>query len=489
MDIDHKRVQELVEHLAESLNVEAKNWISPDDSEGSAKIVRAVFALRNRNGGYLAIGFNNNTLQPEINGRPSDERGAFHVDKVQGLISRYSSELFEIGVAFPQLDGRKYPVICVPVGVQAPVAVKSDLSDGTGKNLIRVGDVYFRTLNANGTPSSAVARAQDWRDIVQICFDNREGDIGAFLRRQLAGRDIANLAAALKMLGVAEGKAEGVSTAQAEGRAVKTPAEIGPSLRDRTLSFLTTGNDRFKRAISARNLKSDEKSVVETGSWEVALVIDPPSGETLPDQTFYSKVASSNPQLSGWPVWLDSRGFSDESARPIVTDNAWEALIVSLEGWSRHVDFYRLNPQGEFYLWRNLEDDVYEKIKPSMYLDPIIVLLRVAEAIAVGMAIAKSITQAERAESTRLSFAFRWKKLKGRKLHPWANPFVTISAFQAAHDDAVTTYVEAPLDTPVSGIPPLVDQATQDLFVLFGGYRLRLQATEDWVQKLLQRKL
>jgi hypothetical protein len=291
------------------------------------------------------------------------------------------------------------------------------------------------------------------------------------------------------MLGVAEGKTEGVSTAEAEGKALKTPADIGHSLRDRTLSFLTTGNDRFKRAISARNLKSDEKSVVEAGSWEVALVIDPPSGETLPDQTFYSRVVSSNPQLTGWPVWLDSRGFHDESARPRVTDKAWEALIVSLEGWSRHVDFYRLAPQGEFYLWRNLPDDVYEKIEPGTYLDPIVVLIRVAEAIAVGMAIAKSITQAEQVERTRLSFAFRLKKLKGRKLHPWANPFVTISAFQAAHDDEVTTYVEAALDTPVSGIPPLVDQATQDLFVLFGGHRLPQQATENWVQKLLQRKL
>jgi hypothetical protein len=489
MDIDHIRIQELVEHLGESLNVEVKNWISPDDPPGSAKIVRAVFALRNRNGGFLVIGFDNDTLQPEINSRPSDVRGDFHVDKVQGLISRYSSELFEVGVAFPQLDGREYPVIVIPVGVQAPVAAKSDLLDATGKKLIRVGDVYFRTLAANGTPSTAIARPQDWRDIVQVCFDNREGDIGGFLRRQLAGRDIATLAAALKTLGIGEGKAEGVGTAEAEGKAVKAPAEKGPSLRDRSLSFLTTGEDRFKRALSARKLKPDEKSVVEAGSWEVALVIDPPRSETLPDQTFYSTIAGSNPQLTGWPVWLDSRGFRDESARPIVTEKAWEALIVSLEGWSRHIDFYRLVPQGEFYLWRNLPDDVKDKIKPGTYLDPIIVILRVAEAIAVGLAIAKALTQAQQGERTRLGFIFRWRKLKGRKLESWANPFVIINAFEAAHDDEVTTYVETSLDTPASAITPLVDQATQDLFVLFGGYKFPLQSTETWVKKLLERKL
>lgn len=146
-------------------------------------------------------------------------------------------------------------------------------------------------------------------------------------------------------------------------------------------------------------------------------------------------------------------------------------------------------PQGEFYLRRNLPDDLQENINPGTYLEPIIVLLRIAEAIAVGLAIAKAITEPDREEGTRLGFGFRWRKLKGRKLVPWANPFVTVSAFEAAQDDEVTTYIETQLDTLVSGIPPLVDQAVQDLFVLFGGYRLLMQAIESWVQKLLQRKL
>jgi hypothetical protein len=118
MEIDQKRIQELLRHLAASLNVEVKNWISPDDASGAAKIIRASFALRNRNGGYLVIGFNNDTLQPETDGRPTDVRDIFHVDKIQGLISRYASELFEIGIAFPELEGVAYPVICLPAGVR-----------------------------------------------------------------------------------------------------------------------------------------------------------------------------------------------------------------------------------------------------------------------------------------------------------------------------------------------------------------------------------
>src|SRR5437764_1293836 len=72
MNIDQKRIDELLAHPSESLNVEIKNWISPGDKAGEAKIVRAVLALRNRNGGYLIIGFNDKTLLPELKNRPSN---------------------------------------------------------------------------------------------------------------------------------------------------------------------------------------------------------------------------------------------------------------------------------------------------------------------------------------------------------------------------------------------------------------------------------
>lgn len=72
-------------------------------------------------------------------------------------------------------DGREYPVIVVPPGVRTPVATKRDLLEGQ-KVLIKEGAVYFRTLSSNGTPSTAEAKAADWRDIADICVENREAD-------------------------------------------------------------------------------------------------------------------------------------------------------------------------------------------------------------------------------------------------------------------------------------------------------------------------
>jgi predicted HTH transcriptional regulator len=90
MNIDHDAVKELLSRLTEGLNVEVKSWINPGDANGVAKIVKAALALRNRNGGYLVIGFDDKTLQPDTAVRPADVRGAFHLDKIQELISRHS---------------------------------------------------------------------------------------------------------------------------------------------------------------------------------------------------------------------------------------------------------------------------------------------------------------------------------------------------------------------------------------------------------------
>src|SRR5271163_3674869 len=181
--LDQTRVDDLVARPTESLNVEIKRWINADEIEGIAKIARAALALRNRNGGFLIIGFDDKTLEPDVGHAPVDIRSAFHVDKIQAIVSRYTSELFEVAVGFGQRDGMEHPVIVVPEGVRFPIAAKADLTNVGGKVLVGVGEVYFRTLGSNGTVSTVAARPSDWRNIMEICFENREADIGRFLRR------------------------------------------------------------------------------------------------------------------------------------------------------------------------------------------------------------------------------------------------------------------------------------------------------------------
>ena len=125
------------------------------------------------------IGFDDKSLLPHLDRVPADVKKAFHPDKIHSLVARFSSEPFEIVVEFVERDGVSFPVIVVPPGVRTPVAAKSDLLV-EGKKLVAVGDVYVRALNANRRPSSAKANWNDWPSLVDVCFNNREADIGRF---------------------------------------------------------------------------------------------------------------------------------------------------------------------------------------------------------------------------------------------------------------------------------------------------------------------
>lgn len=473
MDINQEQIDGLIRNPAESLNVEIKRWIGLTDPEHQAKIVKGCLALRNRNGGSFVVGFDDKTLQPDTSGAPANPRDDFHVDNVQGLISRYSQDLFEVGVSFSSRDGVDYPVIVVPPGVQVPVAAKRELLDTTGKKrLVVEGGVYFRTLNASGIPSTSIAHPRDWRDIVEICFENREADIGRFLRRHLTGVDREELIRAIALF---VGGSPLAST-------------TAPSLREEATALLASGADHFRRALKNKEVVTETVLMADLLSMEVAVVVAPSLADRTVDAAFLAEALGSNPRYTGWPTWLDSRTFRDVSNRPYVIENGWEALIYSPRGWSDHLDFWRIEPSN-FYLRRALQDDLTDKVRQGTALDPILVILRVAEAIAVGAAMVKSLASAENLEDVKIGFAFRWTKLANRTLSTWANPMVMMIGEPRSKQDQVTSYAEMAGDTPLNSIAPLVDAVTRPLFAIFEGERIPANVIELWTGKLIDRKL
>ena len=463
--IEQSVVDALIGNPSESLNVELKRWIDPSQPAGIEKIVKGVFALRNRNGGFFVVGFDDKTLSPDVANEPSNAKDLFHVDVIQGIISKYASDPFEIAIAWGERDGRQYPIIVAPSGVKVPVAAKRDLKDGS-RTAIRVGAVYFRSLASNGTPSTTEARPSDWAEIVEICFDNREADVGRFIRRHLSALDASSI---LKLLGQS--------------------APLTPTLCDRAIKLIDNGESHFQQAIQSRNLSADEQTLLDHGFWSIGLVIDPVKADAIPTQEFMERLGSSNPRYTGWPVWLDARLMSNVESRPKVTKDAFEYLVVSIsEGFSNHVDFARLDPKGEFFLHRLLQDDgVPSRVTPRKVIDPILMILRVAEAMGVGIAFAKALGWVP--DQTTLGFAFRWHKLKGRQLSSWANPFYDIMEGGTAHDDQVESCVQFSLDTPLSALPQFVDDATKRLFAAFEGATIPRRTIEDFVRRLFERKL
>src|SRR5579871_4650872 len=248
---DRKLIEALVASPSETLAVEVKRWIDPTEPQGIAKIAKGAIALRNRNGGFFLVGFDDTTMAPDVANEPSNAKDLFHIDIIQGIISKYASEPFEITVEWVDRDNRQYPVLAIPPGVKVPVAAKRDLKDDD-KTLVRQGTVYFRSLASNGTASTTEAKYTDWADIVEICFDNREADFGRFFRRHLSSVDHGSLVTLITN--------------------ATTPV---PTLCDQAYAVIEVGEARFKEAIKDRKLSADEAALLQRAFWSIGMVIAP----------------------------------------------------------------------------------------------------------------------------------------------------------------------------------------------------------------------
>ena len=165
---------------------------------------------------------------------------------------------------------------------------------------MRSGAVYFRSLASNGTAGSTEARASDWAEITEICFDNREAEVGRFIRRHLSGIDVSSL---LSQFG--------------------QPAPLAVTLCDRAYKLISKEEKRYQEAIKSRKFSAEQTELLDRGFWSVGLVIDPARTSELATQEFLAKISSSNPGYTGWPIWLDTRYLSDIEARPRAVGGAF----------------------------------------------------------------------------------------------------------------------------------------------------------------------
>jgi hypothetical protein len=363
---DRDQLKQILNEPSEALNVEIKTWIDPETIEGKVKLVKGLLALRNRNGGCLLIGFNDKTLAPDPR-TLADVRKSFHADQIQYLVSRYSSDAFAVTVEFIERDGQEHPVIVFPSGIRVPIAIKADLVDtSTGKKVLREGEVPFRTLSSSGNVSTSAARPTDWKDILEICFENREADIGRFVRRHLGGPDIASLLASLNL----------VSSAAAPQR------DWAVELADRRAAFL----ERQRKRIAQRGLATEEARLLEMGRWDVTASFSEESGADVPTEEFLDTIMSANPRYMNWSSFIDTRSATDVQNRPQVHAGGWETLVaVALTTQWERLDFVRLEPSGRFYHSMILDDDSSARSRgfgPLATLDPGNVISRVASAMA-----------------------------------------------------------------------------------------------------------
>lgn len=390
----------------------------------------------------------------------TDVAVAFHFDKIQGLIAKHSSEPFEIEMYWVERQGQVCPIIVVPAGVRSPVAVRSPILNGQTP-LVREHAVYIRSLKSNNTPATTEATWRDWPDVVDRCFENRQADIGRFVRRHLTPDLIRQLTGALGNL----------------------PAPP-PTLEEQAWLFLEESSSRFAAVRAAL-----PEPLRPHGAWEVAAVAGGPLQSHPVNTRLLSLLSSSNPNYTGWPLWLDSRGFSDASDHPHVLEGAWETSLLNPS--FGHIDFWRATGGGRFYHRRAFEDDTAsarwdQGPEPGTRLEFAIAIQRTTEAIAVPLEFIRAMGGTT--EETEIAFAFRWRGLKGRKLSSWANPRRMIPECFTAHQDDYTASIVIPLTVSTSALPAYTIQIVQPLLEIFDGIEITPKIVEEIATNLLDRK-
>lgn len=495
---DLDEISRLVLNPTETRKVEVKNWIDPQTQEGTAKIAKGTMALRNVGGGLMIIGFNNDDMSPDKN-IPENIKERYSIDVIQRIVTNYASHTFDVKVEFHKRDGVEYPIIIVSSDVKTPVVAKKELKlSGTDKILIKRDAVYTRTNNSNGTPSSSEATGKDWQEMLEICFENREADIGRFIRRHIGDEYIQTLLKGICKLGhtestapcVAESEASYESELEPETKVpipIVTPTKTVSSSKEILTQFLNKSIGLYQAAVKERGIE-----LPPHGTWEVGLYINGSCPDYEANRTFLQLLSQNNPSYTGWPVWLDSSRFNKQEDHPRINTGAWESLIINVnsERLSNHIDYMRLSPEGLFYLLRALEDDVSSSNrapKPLTALDFALAIIRTAEAIAVGIAFARAMKYDE--EKTNLLFCFKWSKLQGRNLTSWADPRRDISFGGTAYEKNSEHFIEVPLNTPLSAISIFVRKVVNHLFSLFEGFEISEQVVEDLTTRLLERRL
>lgn len=444
MNNDNLELSEILMGASERLNLEFKGWLDLGDPASRAKIIKGAIAMRNRNGGLIVIGINNKTGVPD----PcpiANVREMYHADEIQSLIGRFSQHPFEVIVKFLPFSGIECPVLVIPAGVTVPVAIKSELKGDGGRTLLRFGEVPFRTTRANNLVSSAAAAPQDWEDIVRICFDNREADIGSFFRRHLPGVSLASFADGLQKV---------------------------------THSFADSSWQRFADLMQSRGGLS-------RGSFEVACCANPQIAEIPATQALLNKILIVNPSRRSWPIWVDTRSFSDGQAHFKVYNRGFEALINKRTFWD-HQEFFRIEPKGNFYACSRFVDDAsasHRGVVSEETFDAQMAFAGVAEAIIVAQAFSQAI---ESTSAMTLQFTFRWRGLSGRRISNWSVNGLPLFQRYVANDEEIVSDIEVPANLPNGGVVSYAKAATEHLFAAFNGYQITPTDAEHFMKALLE---
>jgi hypothetical protein len=433
-------LDDLVNEPREALDIEVKDWLDLTNNDHRSLVAKEIIALANHGGGYLVVGFTENSDGSFTPNSNNNYINNWSQDAIQSIISKYLDPVFQCRVHHrsDKKSGGTYPIISVPGGHRVPVRAKSGSPDG--KSLVP-NRIYVRRPG----PSSEEPKTTDeWDRFFERCLQNRRSELLNAMRDILDG-------------------------------VVPISNSSTPSRTDEFDQFFQTAQDRWKQRV--HSLPADAPPRLIFGYYDVSFAIDgqftPTSAKGMRDI-----IKNSVRNHSGWPPFVT---VMRHPFQPQAIDGAVECWIGPDEDGSfdtpDHHDFWRASPDGLLFTRRGYsEDGRFRGMEPGTSFDITTMTWRLGEAILE----AQYIFNALNATDSDLICRVGWNGLKGRNLVSVGNPNRPFwSRGHTSAQDEFEISKRFSLSSLPDSLPEIVHALLHPLYELFEFYDLPKRLVEE----------
>jgi len=443
MVVSPERLADLLVDPRESLDFEAKNWLDLQDSnDDKATFAKAVLALANHGGGFIAIGFEETEHGlVESAGRPAT-LNRYNQDLINGIVQNYCDPPFHCAVHIvANPTSALFPIVVVPGGHRVPVRARRA---GPNGNTVHNNAIYVRKP---GPRSEIPLTTPEWDDLLARCFRNRRDEMFDQIRDLITGA---------------------------------VPRAEQPVEPDHLAEWVRSSRQRWDGLVAA--LPVDAPPRLPHGRYQIAYQI---AGERkaiapgkLPEILMASVV-----RHTGWPpFWYPTR----HDIAPYPIDGAVECWMGPDQREPGHADFWRINPDGFAFLLRGYQEDGMRAevhgigdVKPGTSFDVTLPVWRVSEALLHAQSLANNLFEGP----TTIKFVVQYEGLTNRALVSIGNQRLLFGD-RICHQDTITLDTHIDAQTIDANLPEIVHPLLSPLYSLFDFHELSRQLVVEEITRM-----
>lgn len=451
-EFSRERLTDLLVDPREDLDFEVKNWLDLQGSnEDKATFAKAVLALANHGGGFVALGLlETDAGIIEAEGRPATLDGLSQ-DLINGIVQNYCDPPFHCAVhVVANPDGALFPIVIVPGGHRVPVRARRA---GPNGNTVQNNAIYIRKP---GPRSETPQSAQDWDGILARCLRNRRDEMFDQIRDLITGA---------------------------------VPQVEQPLEPTRLDDWIRAGFERWRELIE--QLPEGVGPRFPHGYYNIAYEIIGEPRQIAPTQ-LPQVLRASVVRHTGWPpFWYPTR----QGIEPYLINGAVECWL----GGDPHTplvnrdadnsDFWRIHPEGLAFLLRGFQEDGLdeqrpgaEPVPPATIFDITLPVWRVGETLLQAQRLSENLFDGP----TTIRFVVTYDGLTGRALasidrrrHIWED--------RVARQNSITLKTHVDAQAIATNLPEIVHPLLSPLYALFDFFELPIQLVVEELARMRAR--